>query len=185
MASIIPHKDAWMRARDRYVEDLSREEKALYEAASPESIFYDASAAEKARTSSSTSLKIADKLQPTIVAIEQYAKSTWKTFEQEFGKVIDGFRVHVKNVDKEVNMSHMIEASDSRALIRAQQSALERAKKEDAHRRMIAAIPSVDNYAQHKKLQKLRKQGTGTWILHQDVYQEWYNANRSSRICCF
>ena len=253
-----------MRARDRYVEELSREETALYETASPESIFYDASAMEKAHISSSASLEIADKLQSVITAIEQYgkaldvyanayslvlsplwgsirivlhlarefgkyferfmemfasigdllprfqmyenlfpsherlvqalsivyvdiltfcskakgvfrrgrhslrinigifAKLSWKPFEQQFGKVIDGFRAHVKNVQKEVSLSHMVEASDSRALVRAQQGAIERAKKEDAHRRIFAAIPSVDNYAQHKKLQKLRKQGTGT-----------------------
>lgn len=34
----IPCKDAWARARDRYVEDLSEEEKALFENASPESL---------------------------------------------------------------------------------------------------------------------------------------------------
>ncbi|KAL8880400.1 MAG: hypothetical protein Q9198_002181, partial [Flavoplaca austrocitrina] len=113
------------------------------------------------------------------------AKLSWKPFEQQFGKTIDGFRVHVKNVDKEVSLSHMVEASDSRALVRAQKGALERAKKEDAQRRIIATIPSVDNYAQHKKLQKLRQEGTGTWILHHGVYQKWYDAARSSIISCF
>ncbi|KAL8883180.1 MAG: hypothetical protein Q9192_007384, partial [Flavoplaca navasiana] len=244
MASIVPHKDAWIRARDRYVGDLSREEKAVYETASPESIFYDASAAEKIHTSSSVSLRIADKLQPMIAAIEQYgkaldvyanayplilcplwgsirvvlhlarefgkyfervvdmlatigdllprfrvyeyifpsherlvqalsivyvdiltfcleakrvfrrerrslrinigilAKLSWKPLEQQFSQTIDRFRVHVKNVEKEVSFSHMVEASESRAIVRAQQGALERAKKDDAHRRMIAAIPS-------------------------------------------
>ncbi|KAL9035547.1 MAG: hypothetical protein Q9180_004806, partial [Flavoplaca navasiana] len=112
-------------------------------------------------------------------------KSSWKPLQQQFGKIIDGFRVHVKNVDKEVSLSHMVEASDSRALVRAQKGAIERAKKEDAHRRIIAAIPSVDNFAQHKKLQKLRKEGTGSWILHHRVYQKWYDAARSSSICCF
>ncbi|KAL9037937.1 MAG: hypothetical protein Q9180_003437, partial [Flavoplaca navasiana] len=287
MVAIIPYNDAWMRARDRYVGDLSREEKALYETASPESIFCDASAAENTHISSSASLKVAEKLQPMIAAIEQYgkaldvyanasplvlsplwgsirvvlhlarefgkyfervvdmfatigdllprfrvyenlfpsherlvqalsivyvdiltfcskaksifrrerrslrinigilAKLSWKPFEQQLGKIIDGFRLHVKNVENEVSLSHMVEASDSRDLVRAQKGAIERAKKEDAHRRIIAAIPSVDNYAQHKKLQRLRKQGTGTWILHRDVYQEWYNAACSSSLCCF
>ena len=287
MASIIPRKDAWIRARDRYMEDLSSEEKALYATASPESIYYDVSAAEKAHTSSSASLRIAEKLQPMIAAIEQYGKAldvyanayplvlnplwgsirvvlhlasefgkyfercvdmfatigdllprfrvyetlfpsherlvqalsivyvdildfcseakdvfrrerhplrinigilvklSWKPFEHQFGKIIDGFRVHVKNVDKEVSLSHMVEASDSRALVRAQKGAVERAKKEDAQRRIIGTIPSVDNYAQHKKLQKLKKEGTGSWILHHGVYRKWYDAARSSIICCF
>ncbi|KAL8860971.1 MAG: hypothetical protein Q9178_002726 [Gyalolechia marmorata] len=92
MGSTIPQKDAWTRARDRYVEDLSTEEQALYESASPESILYDASAAEK----------------------------------------IDKFRIYTKNVEKEASLSHMIEASDSRAVVRANLGQLEKAREEDA-----------------------------------------------------
>ncbi|KAL9013111.1 MAG: hypothetical protein Q9173_002171 [Seirophora scorigena] len=286
MGPTIPHKDAWTRARDRYVEDLSKEEVALYQAASPESIFYDASAAEKIHTSSSRGVKVADKLRPLIAAIEQYGKaldiyanayplvlsplwgsirivlhlarefgkyferivdmfasigdllprfrvyenlfpsherlvqalsityvdilafctkakavfrrerrmsltnlsilfkSTWKPFEQQFGQKIDDFRAHVKNVEKEAGLSHMIEASDSRAVVLANQRRLEKAKKEDAHRRIIAAIPSVDHIAKHRKLQSLRQDGTGTWILRHQIYQDWYDAACSSTICC-
>ncbi|KAL9050613.1 MAG: hypothetical protein Q9206_005021 [Seirophora lacunosa] len=271
MGSTIPHHDAWTRARDRYVKDLSKEEVDLYKAASPESIFYDASAAEKIHTSSSRGVKIADKLRPLIAAIEQYGKaldiyanayplvlsplwgsirivlhlahefgkyferivdmfarigdllprfrvyenlfpsherlvqalsityvdilafcteakavfrrerrtsltilfkSTWKPFDQQFGQRIDDFRAHVMNVEKEAGLSHMIEASDSRAVVLANQRQLEKAKKEDAHRRIIAAIPSVDHIAKHRKLQSLRQNGTGTWILHHQIYQD-------------
>lgn len=287
MGSTIPHKDAWTRARDRYVEDLSREERALYEAASPESIFYDASAAEKIHTSSSSGVNMADKLGPLIAAIEQYGKAldvyvnayplvlsplwgslrivlhlarefgkyferivdmfarigdllprfrvyenlfpsherlvqalsityvdiltfcteakavfrrerrvsltnlrilfklSWKPFERHFGQHIDNFRVHVKNVEKEASLSHMIETSDSRAVVLANQGQLEKAKKEDAHWRIIAAIPSVDGVAKHKKLQRLRHEGTGTWILRHNVYLNWYDAACSSTLCCF
>ncbi|KAL8756238.1 MAG: hypothetical protein Q9199_003060 [Rusavskia elegans] len=286
MGSTVPHKDAWTRARDRYVDDLNKEERSLYETASPESIFCDASAAEKFHTSRSSGVKIADKLGPLITAIEQYGKaldvyanasplvlsplwgsirivlhlagefgkyferivdmfarigdllprfrvyenlfpsherlvqtlsvvyidiltfcaeakavfrrerrsskidlgilfkSSWKPFERRFGQQIDNFRAHVKNVEKEANLSHMIEASDSRAVVLANQRQLEKAKREDAHRRIIAAIPSVDNVAKHKKLQSLRQDGTGTWILRHDVYQKWFYASHSSMICC-
>ena len=34
----LPYKDAWTRARDRYVEDLSKEERVLFENASPEAM---------------------------------------------------------------------------------------------------------------------------------------------------
>ncbi|KAL8970187.1 MAG: hypothetical protein Q9183_001637 [Haloplaca sp. 2 TL-2023] len=70
-----PYKDAWTRARDRYVEDLSKEEKASYATASPETILYEASAAEYIHSSSSSSIKITDKLRPLIAAIEQYGKA--------------------------------------------------------------------------------------------------------------
>lgn len=287
MAAAVPHKDAWTRARDRYIEDLNEEERALYATASPEAIFYDASAAEKVHASSSSGIMIADKLAPLIAAIEQYSKAldvyanayplvlsplwgsirivlhlaseftkyyerivdmfvrigdllprfrvyenlfpsherlvqalsvvyvdvltfcteakvvfrrggnplkidfgvllklSWKPFDRQFGQQIDKFRVHVKNVEKEASLSNMIEASDSRAIVLASQKQLEKAKREDAQRRIIAAIPSVDNMAQHRKLGRLRQDGTSTWILRHDVYQDWYVAKCSSTICCF
>ena len=75
MGPTVPCKDAWTRARDRYVEDLSEEEKFLYEQATPELLFYDASAAEKVHTSDSTSLNVTKKLQPLVAAIEQYGQA--------------------------------------------------------------------------------------------------------------
>ncbi|KAL8684681.1 MAG: hypothetical protein Q9224_006190, partial [Gallowayella concinna] len=286
MGSVIPHKDAWTRARDRFVEDLSEEERGLYKRASPETILYEASAAEKFHTSSSTGVKTADKLKPVIAAIEQYDKaldiyanayplvlsplwgsirvvlhlarefgkyferivdmfasigdvlprfrlyeklfpsherlvqalsityvdiltfctnakavfrrdrrsslinlsilfkSTWKPFERQFGQQIETFRIHAKTVQKEADLSHMIEASDSRAVVLKNQKEIEKTKKEDTHRRIIAAIPSVDNVAMHTKLQSLRHKGTGTWILQDSLYQEWYCATRTSTLCC-
>lgn len=113
------------------------------------------------------------------------ARLTWKPFERQFEQQIESFRVHVKNVEQETSLSHMIEASDSRAIVLANHRQLEKAKREDAHRRIIAAIPSVDIVAKHKKFQSLRQEGTGVWILHHDLYQDWYNATRSAILCCF
>ncbi|KAL8778333.1 MAG: hypothetical protein Q9213_007463 [Squamulea squamosa] len=280
MGSVIPNKDAWTRARDRYVKDLSDEERALYEHASSESIVFDASAAEKIHTSSSIGVKTINRLKPLIAAVEQYSKAldvyantyqlvlsplwgsirivlhlarefgeyferivemfvrigdllprfrvyenlfpsherlvhalsfayvdvlifcteakavfrrsslsmlfklSWKPFKRQFGHHIENFRLHVKNVEKEASLSHMIEASDSRAMVLANQRQLESAKKQDVHRRIIAAIPSVDYVTRHKKLQSLRHEGTCTWILRHNIYQDWYNAVRSSALCC-
>lgn len=287
MGPTIPCKDAWARARDRYVEDLSEEEKTLYEHASPESLFYDASAAEKVHTSNSMSLNIMNKLQPLIAAIEQYGqaldvfsnayslvmsplwgsirvllhlarefgkyferivemlarigdvlprfrvyenlfpnherliqalsvayvdiisfctkskavfrhgqrssltnlsiafKLSWKPFERQFGQQIDAFRVHLKNVEKEAGLSHMIEAADARAVVLANQKQLEKAKKESNHLRIIAAIPSVNNEGKHKMIQSLRYEGTGAWILQHEAFQQWKNSAQSSTLCCY
>lgn len=286
MGSTVPRKDAWARARDRYVEDLSKDEQALYESATPESIFYDASAAEKTHASISTSLKAAHKLQPLIAAIDQYGqaldvysnayplvmsplwgsirvllilarefgkyferiiemlarigdvlprfkvfedlfatherlvqalslayldilvfctkakavfrhgrrssltnlsiafKLSWKPFERQFGEQIDGFRAHARNVKKEASLSHMIEAAESRSIVFANKQQLEKMKKESQHRRMIAAIPSVNHEAKQKKLQKLRYEGTGAWILHHEIFQQWKQCAHSSSLYC-
>ena len=45
----------------------------------------------------------------------------WKPFERQFGSHIDVFRRHQEEMEKEVALSHMIEAADSRTLIRSSQ----------------------------------------------------------------
>ena len=73
MSEDIPLKDAWTTARDRFVEDLSPEEQALYSNATVETIFYEASAAEKIHGSKSRSRRlVVEKLKPLVDAIEQY-----------------------------------------------------------------------------------------------------------------
>ena len=72
MASHLPFQDAWTRARNRYLEDLTNEEKQLYMQATPETIFYDASAAENRHEASSPSRGLLHKLQPFIASVQQY-----------------------------------------------------------------------------------------------------------------
>ena len=75
MANHLPSQDAWSRARNRYIEDLTHQEKQLYMQATPETIFYDASAAQKSHEAGSTSRRLMCKLQPFVAAIEQYAQA--------------------------------------------------------------------------------------------------------------
>ena len=75
MGTILPLQDAWTRARDRYVEDLSEEEKHIYYQASLEMIYYDASASEKAHAVSSTARNAVKKIQPLVEAIQQYGQA--------------------------------------------------------------------------------------------------------------
>lgn len=67
--------DPWLLARDRYLEDLSEDEKALFTSASIENIFYSASAAQKLHEADSNSRLAARKLKPLIAALEQYGKA--------------------------------------------------------------------------------------------------------------
>jgi len=75
MDSAFPSQDAWTRAIDRYVEDLSEEEKRYYYQAQPETLFYDASAAENRHGAESNSRGLIEKLQPLVAAIEQYGQA--------------------------------------------------------------------------------------------------------------
>jgi hypothetical protein len=75
MEANFPSQDAWTRAKDRYIEDLTDEEKKIYFLVTPETLFYDASAAQKKYTAGSTSFAIINKLQPLREAIEQYGQA--------------------------------------------------------------------------------------------------------------
>lgn len=57
------------------MEDLSHEEKQLFLKATPEAIFYDASAAQRRHEADSISRGLLHKLQPFVVAIEQYGQA--------------------------------------------------------------------------------------------------------------
>ena len=111
-------------------------------------------------------------------------KLSWKPFERQFGQQIDDFRTHLKNVDKEAGLSHMIEAADARAVILANQKELEKAKKQNIYRQILAVIPSVDIGLKHKRLQNLRYPGTGSWIFEDGKFREWRNSAQSSMVCC-
>ena len=75
MGTVLPHQDAWMRARERYTEDLTAEEKAMFNEASLEKVFYDASAAEKKHAASSKTRDVLRKLDPLVTSIEQYGEA--------------------------------------------------------------------------------------------------------------
>lgn len=107
----------------------------------------------------------------------------WKPFERQFGSHMDAFRRHQEQTKKNVSLSHMKEAADSRALIRSNQ--MEIAKQSygtclrahhtcyTAHSRVdfwilvqerlgiFASLSSaVDYEAQHRKLRGLRHEST-------------------------
>ena len=75
MGTPVPASEAWIRARDRYVEDLDEEEQHRYFKASPESLLGDASTAEESHSTISTTCRVMEKLQPLIGAIEQYGEA--------------------------------------------------------------------------------------------------------------
>jgi hypothetical protein len=51
-------------------------------------------------------------------------KLLWKPFDQQFGTVMDDFREHRKNVEKEAALSHMVEAKEARDIERLNRKGL-------------------------------------------------------------
>lgn len=75
MSSKISSIDAWTLARDRYIEDLTEDEKRIYSTATLENLYYNTSAAEKTHQATSNSRAFVSKLQPFCAAIEQYGEA--------------------------------------------------------------------------------------------------------------
>ena len=102
MTTLIETSDAWVRARDRYTEDLNEEEQQMYFRASPKSLLDDAITAEKSHGTESTTRKVTAKLQPFIAAIEQYSDAVnvySSTYSLALGPIWGSIKVllHVRN----------------------------------------------------------------------------------------
>ena len=67
--------DAWTRAKDRFIGDLSEDEKKLYHQATPEAILYEVSAIDKRHQDGSRSRKVLEKMQGFVNGVEQYGKA--------------------------------------------------------------------------------------------------------------
>ena len=72
MSPHIETSDAWIKARDRYVQDLNEQEQHMYFKASPESLLDDARTAEQSHGTNSNTRIAMEKLQPFVAAILQY-----------------------------------------------------------------------------------------------------------------
>ena len=75
MAAMTHTKDAWTKARERFIEDLEEPERLMFAEASLENIFYGASAAQKVHQQDSRSLYLASKLDTLLAGINQYGKA--------------------------------------------------------------------------------------------------------------
>lgn len=78
------------------MEDLSEDEKHKYLEASPESIFYEASAAEKIHQSKSKSRKFLEKLQPFVNSVKAYGEALdvfANTYPLVMSPLWGGFRI--------------------------------------------------------------------------------------------
>ena len=72
MTTHVEPSDAWIRAQDRYIQDLNEEEQRMFFRASSESRLDDVISAEKSHGMKSTTRNVMEKLQPFVAAIVQY-----------------------------------------------------------------------------------------------------------------
>lgn len=113
------------------------------------------------------------------------SKLTWKPFERQFGEIIESFREHEKTVDKEVTTSHMIEAANSRELVKADRQALAENAIINAEIKVFSDLSTIDNAGYHETLQDLKFPHTANWILHFPEYTNWLNSTTGRGLCIY
>ena len=103
------------------------------------------------------------------------------------------FRRHRKSVEKEAELTHLVEAEKARAVARAN---IEQQEKQSSGMqyyyridrgplillaalervRLLSMLSSIHWEQQHSRILDMRHPGTGTWILTQEVFEQWKSA---------
>ncbi|KAF2097104.1 hypothetical protein NA57DRAFT_77359 [Rhizodiscina lignyota] len=112
-------------------------------------------------------------------------KQYWKPFDQRFDELIDVFRIHSKTVHKEAEVAHMIEDRKTQALVLASRDLQEQSKKADRRRQLLRTLSSLDYRSQHRKQQKLRLEGTGSWFTEHKDFRSWVESDDSGSFACY
>ncbi|KAK6359991.1 hypothetical protein TWF696_001112 [Orbilia brochopaga] len=122
------------------------------------------------------------------------SKLLWKPFEKQFGDIMDRFRRHKENVEREAMLSHMIESSeerkaqaDERKLQKAERNlALQKQLEDEARRRgerWNLILSRLCRYNYEKKMrqsQSIRHKGTCEWIGGCAEYVAWSKSSKST-----
>jgi hypothetical protein len=69
---VIPERDPWLIARNRFLQDSTAEEKLLFNSATVETLYYDTSNTEREDRKSSKMRNVARKLQPLVDVIQEF-----------------------------------------------------------------------------------------------------------------
>ncbi|KAG4436826.1 hypothetical protein IFR05_007675 [Cadophora sp. M221] len=100
------------------------------------------------------------------------------SLNRQLDEAVERFREHRKNVEKEAQLCHMIEAAEKRDE-ELTLFAVER------KRRLLSRLSTVGFEYKHQKLKSLRHVGTGVWLLENAQYNQWYTSGQSSVMCCY
>lgn len=113
-------------------------------------------------------------------------KMLWKDFNAEFeDKTLVEFRDNLRNMEKEVMVSYMIEGSNDRALMQAKREERERERKIEKRNFLLSTLSSRTYVSKHMKERKRRHSGTGTWLAKTSEFKNWLGENCSTCLWCY
>ncbi|KAF7921112.1 uncharacterized protein EAE97_011380 [Botrytis byssoidea] len=107
------------------------------------------------------------------------------TLGAQLDNAVQTFRQHREAVEGQAQVCHMIETMKSKE-IQVRESA--RSKEEERRhrqRRIVSQMATVDCSNKHRRLQKIRYHGTGSWLASVTEFRDWKIQNKSSVMSCY
>lgn len=128
-------------------------------------------------------------------------KISWRTVEQQYETLMKDFKRHRKMVEKEAELAHFIEAEKARALERANLQNQEKQRSgvycyfsvshvpltfivELERIKLLSLLSSIPWEQQQSRILDMRHPGTGTWILTQEVFEQWKSTIETDQQQC-
>lgn len=109
----------------------------------------------------------------------------WKPFTQQFDIIIDEFRRHQKVVRDEMHVAHMIESKKSQELELRDRTLQEQRRRVEERLRMLDRLCKLNYRSQHRRLQRIRLEGTGSWFTEDIKFRTWVESKESGSFACY
>ncbi|KAF8534964.1 hypothetical protein BDD12DRAFT_894585 [Trichophaea hybrida] len=102
----------------------------------------------------------------------------WKSFDIQFGQIMDDFRRHRDKVDREAQVGHMW-------LVKKNMDVAERLHRDDKRQRLLMRLPKDDYRGRFRNSLSRRHKDTGTWVLDTSEFSSWRDQNESTILWCY
>ncbi|KAB8291562.1 hypothetical protein EYC80_006363 [Monilinia laxa] len=94
-------------------------------------------------------------------------------------KAVQAFRERREAVESEARVCHMVEAKQARDLVLRNEMFSKAQEREQRQKRIIAQMATIDYGNKHRRMQKIRHQGTGKWLVDTHEYKSWRDCEKS------
>ncbi|KAI9641398.1 hypothetical protein NHQ30_010200 [Ciborinia camelliae] len=117
--------------------------------------------------------------------VERLKNPLSSSLAAQLDNAVQIFREHRDAVENEAKMCHYIEAKESRELELRERMQNKEQERRDRQRRIISQMTILDCNYKHRRMQRIRHHGTGTWLASVVDYRNWRDLDKSSVMSCY
>jgi hypothetical protein len=105
--------------------------------------------------------------------------------DHHLSEAVGRFRQHREDVEMEAEACHMIESAKHYELELRDRELAASERKSQLRKHLLHLLSPIDSAGKQRKLLKVRQEGTGNWLSHNDDYNAWKNSTQSSVLSIF